>query len=169
MLRYCNYPVNSYGAEGSIPGKDSDFQLEMVQAIVRHGDRSPFNKLQGMEIRDFDCSLMPQNETVKKLFDGYLNITNDIIVRKMSPKVDPHNLVTRSDICQYDGQLTQKGFQQHFGIGKHFRRAYRELIENGINSKHVYARSTNSDRTLQSVAALLYGFLGEKSIKQGRY
>lgn len=167
VQRYCNYPVTSYGVEGTIPGKDGDFQLEMVQAIVRHGDRTPFNKIQGMEIRDFDCSMLSQNETVKKLFDGYLSIVDDIIVKKMSPKVVPHNLVPTSDICLYDGQLTKKGYRQLFDIGRHFKKAYSQLIMSGINGKHVYARSTNSDRTLQSTAALLYGFLGEKSIKQG--
>ncbi|XP_031554398.1 2-phosphoxylose phosphatase 1-like [Actinia tenebrosa] len=167
VQKYCNFPVNSNGAEGSIPGRDGDFQLEMVQVLLRHGDRAPFSKIQGMEIRDLDCSMTPLNDTVKKLFDGYLNVIEDIIVRRMSSKVVPHNLVTRSEICQYDGQLTKKGFQQLFHIGRHFKTAYSKLIENGINNNHVYARSTNTDRTLQSAAALLYGFLGEKSIKKG--
>jgi hypothetical protein len=170
LQNYCNFPVNTDGAEGFIPGKDHDLQLEMVQVLVRHGDRSPLKKLQGMEIRDLDCSMTPHSESLKKHFDGYLNIVDDINVRKMSPRAVSHDLVTQLDICDYRGQMTQKGFQQHFDIGRHLRKAYiNQLTVNEIDSSNIYARSTNVDRTAQSVSALLYGFLDEKGIKKGEF
>lgn len=57
------------------------------------------------------------------------------------------------------GQLTNVGKQQHFELGKFFRRRYDSLIGTGDYLRdNVYVQSTNVDRTLMSAEADLAGF-----------
>ncbi|XP_013161905.1 PREDICTED: lysosomal acid phosphatase-like [Papilio xuthus] len=55
------------------------------------------------------------------------------------------------------GQLTNIGKRQHYALGQWFRKRYSNIITNKYDSKKVYVRSTNVDRTLMSAEVNLAG------------
>jgi hypothetical protein len=58
------------------------------------------------------------------------------------------------------GQLTTRGFMQHIHLGSLLRKTYSSFLNTHIKSvSNLYVRSTNYDRTIQSVAALLTAML----------
>ncbi|XP_032225505.1 2-phosphoxylose phosphatase 1 isoform X2 [Nematostella vectensis] len=141
----------------------------MVQLMIRHGDRSTAKEIPGMEKRDMDCSANPKHGPAKKIFEGYRKVVERFVVRKMNADDDEtdHDLVSYSDICLKQGQLTTKGYEQHFDLGKLLRGAYSDLHVKGITKDQVYIRSTSRDRTTQSAAAFIYGFLDLDTIQKG--
>lgn len=151
--------------EGELDRKE--FKLQSVQVLIRHGDRSPIHNLEGIHTIKLDCSMKPSDKTLKTLFDGYLGSLEYLKSRKLSPKTLNHMLSSVHHVCKYNGQLTQRGFQQLMEIGKYLRNVYPDLEVNHRNN--IYARSTNYDRTAQTTAALLYGFLGEEVGNIGKF
>ena len=169
---YCNFPLHPYGDEGSITqdtsGK-SRLQLEMAQVLIRHGDRAPALKLPNVDQLGYDygCSFRSAGVHSKHHLKGYEETATYFTQRKMSSQAVTHPLVPPDKSCQY-AQLTQKGFLQHFQLGKHFHEVYKELLDLEIFQKEqLYIRSTNRQRTVQSAAALLYGFLTKDIIRKG--
>lgn len=58
------------------------------------------------------------------------------------------------------GQLTAKGMEQHFNLGKKLRQIYIEqarLLPENFDHSTIYIRSTDFDRTIMSAQALLTG------------
>jgi Histidine phosphatase superfamily (branch 2) len=65
-----------------------------------------------------------------------------------------------SDYLLPQGQLTTRGFMQHIQLGTHLGRAYEHLISHQIKAPtDIYIRSTNYERTIKSVTALMIAMM----------
>ncbi|OMJ12554.1 2-phosphoxylose phosphatase 1 [Smittium culicis] len=110
---YCQ--ANFIDADTYTPLDNSE--LISVQAIIRHGDRTPiyYNKNDG-GIWDF-CNLSKFKSILRPITTTILNSTNEN-VSKGSPVVIPSKKLCES------GQLTEKGGKASYESGKAARRVY---------------------------------------------
>ena len=147
------------------------FQLEMTQVLIRHGDRAPAIYVPNTDNSnyDFDCTFKTSDYNNKKMFEEYSQSTRHISPREFVRNVRTsfHLVPTPGSWCKI-GQLTQRGFLQHFALGKHMRSAYKTLIDSGIESSNLHVRSTQVTRCVQSAAAFLYGLLTKDAIMNGK-
>lgn len=174
VAQYCNFPMHTSGAEGSLslekPLNQQRFHLEMVQVLIRHGDRTPAMFIPNMDNGnyDYDCTFRTKNQDHRQVFEEYTEATRRMTTREFQKGSRSfHNLLPSGQTCQI-GQLTQRGFLQHFALGKHLRTAYGSLINTDIKSSNLHVRSTRRTRCLQSAAAFLSGLLTKDTIlKEG--
>ncbi|KAJ7393280.1 hypothetical protein OS493_006249 [Desmophyllum pertusum] len=167
---YCNFPMRTSGAEGSLNLdkllNQQRFQLEMTQVLIRHGDRTPAVFIANMDNGnyDYDCTFKTADYNHQQMFEEYAQATRHFTLREFAKVAKTiHHLLPSGQKCQI-GQLTQKGFLQHFSLGKHMRTAYSGLINTGIKSSDLLVRSTQRRRCVQSAAAFLYGLLTKDTI-----
>ncbi|KAI6183198.1 Acid phosphatase 2, lysosomal, isoform CRA-b [Aphelenchoides bicaudatus] len=59
------------------------------------------------------------------------------------------------------GQLTAEGFQQHVKLGQKLRQLYGGIFSPEYNSREIYVRSSDVNRTILSAMANMVGFFGE--------
>lgn len=173
VAQYCNSPMHSSGAEGSLssekPLNRQRFYLEMVQVLIRHGDRTPAMFIPNMDNGnyDYDCTFRTKNHDHKQMFEEYTEATRRVTTREFQKgSASFHNLLPSGQTCHI-GQLTQRGFLQHFALGKRLRTAYSSLINTDIKSSNLHVRSTRRTRCLQSAAAFLNGLLTKDTILKG--
>ncbi|XP_078373225.1 2-phosphoxylose phosphatase 1-like isoform X2 [Oculina patagonica] len=165
VAHYCNFPMRTTGAEGSLSFEkllnQQRFRLEMAQVLIRHGDRTPAMFIPNMDNGnfDYDCTFKTSDSDHKQMFEEYTQATKHISTHEIAKGVNTaHHLLPSGHRCRI-GQLTKKGFLQHFALGKHMRSAYSSLINTGIKSSDLHVRSTRRTRCAQSAAAFLYGLL----------
>ena len=166
--------MHTTGAEGSLSleklPNQQRFNLEMVQVLIRHGDRTPAKSIPNMDNGnyDLDCTFKTSDNGHKQMFEEYTQSTKYISTREF-PNVPKgiHHLLPSGRKCQI-GQLTKKGFLQHFALGKHLRGAYSSLINTAIQFSDLHVRATRRTRCVQSAAAFLYGLLTKDVIKRGK-
>ncbi|KAL9971076.1 hypothetical protein ACROYT_G023561 [Oculina patagonica] len=171
VTRYCNFPMRTTGAEGSLslekPLNQQRFHLEMAQVLIRHGDRTPAIFIPNIDNGnfDYDCTFKTADNEHKQMFEEYTQTTRYITPREFVRGVNIfHRLVPSGQWCQI-GEMTKKGFLQHFALGKHLQTAYSSLINTEIKSDDLHIRSTHTTRCVQSAAAFLYGLLSKDAIK----
>ncbi|KAL9971075.1 hypothetical protein ACROYT_G023560 [Oculina patagonica] len=170
VAHYCNYPARTTGAEGSLsfekPLNQQRFHLEMAQVLIRHGDRTPSIFIPNIENAnlDYDCNFKTTDNDQKQMFEDYTQTTKYITPREFVKGVRrTYYLLPSWQRCQFS-QLTQKGFLQHFALGKHMRASYSSLINTGTKPSDLHVRSTSRSRCVQSAAAFLYGLLTKDTI-----
>ena len=175
ISHYCNFPMQTSGREGLLNLEShlnqQRFQLEMTQVLIRHGDRAPAIYVPNTDNSnyDFDCTFKTSDYNNKKMFEEYSQSTRHVSPREFVRNVRTsfHLVPTPGSRCKI-GQLTQRGFLQHFALGKHMRTAYKTLIDSGIESSNLHVRSTQVTRCVQSAAAFLYGLLTKDAIMNGK-
>lgn len=137
-----------------------DLKLVQVQFIHRHGQRSSLSyRLPQFYPSGHDwCARM--NE-----FSKLFNQSNYLaFYRQIAP--DPNmvkELSNKSSLC-YLGQLSDLGSATMTEIGKNLRHLYLDhldLFNQEDFSRHLYLRSTNYPRTIESLQSLVQGFLPE--------
>ena len=173
VRHYCNFPIRTSGTEGFLSFEKQlnreRFHLEMVQALLRHGDRTSSVYIPNMDNKEYDynCTLRTSDQDHKQMFEEYAMVTRHFTLRDLLKGMKTSGrLLPSGQRCRVS-QLTQKGFLQHFTLGKHTRTAYSSLINTGINSGNLHVRSTSRTRCIQSAAAFLYGLLTKDTIIKG--
>lgn len=173
MGHYCNFPLRTSGAEGSVSLEESfnqqRFQIEMVQVLIRHGDRTPSVFISNMDNRkyDYDCTFRSKNNEHKKIFEEYARIVRHFALRDFLKGVKISGRFLPSGQRCRVSEMTQRGFLQHFTLGEHLRTAYSSLINTDIKSGNLHLLSTSRTRCVQSAAAFLYGLLTKDTIMKG--
>lgn len=172
VTHYCNFPMRSSGSEGSLSWEEvlqqKRFSLEMVQVLIRHGDRSPAMAIPNMDNKkyDYDCTFKTSDGNHKQMFEEYRQASQHFNLREFIKGVTTgQTLVPSGKKCQI-GQLTQRGFLQHIELGKHMRAAYSDFIGADITASNLHVRSTERTRCIQSAAAFLFGLLTKDVIKR---
>jgi hypothetical protein len=177
-------------------GNDSDrFVLRYLLLTIRHGDRSAIHKIPG-SVAASNEKTIPSKLNKKEYLDpkalqfahqmSYFRLQSITSLPSKSlqkqgpgntPKVTPtlpdslnsSSLFNVGDFELEQGQLTTRGFMQHIHLGSLLRKTYSSFLNTQIKSvSNLYVRSTNYDRTIQSVAALLTALLpdGERHSKK---
>ena len=175
LTHYCNFPVQTSGAEGSLSLEELEnskhFRLEMVHVVTRHGDRSPAIDIANMDNKnyDYDCTFKTADRDHKQMFEEFKQTSMYFKLREFVKGVrTSQSLVPSGKKCEI-GQLTQRGFLQHFEIGKHMREVYHDLLGDDITGGNLLLRSTERTRCIQSAAAFLFGLLTKDTIMRGNY
>jgi len=141
---YCQAPL-------ATPSENTDgMTLEMVQVLMRHGDRTPLYSTLLPNMDQWDCSLstfmLPSQNAQEEALSN---------VNRLFRKVYMPNREYLPGNCSV-GQLTSLGFSQHLQLGQAFQSLYIEkygLLSSTLNPNEMYFRSTDVPRTLQSAQA----------------
>ncbi|KAJ2842330.1 hypothetical protein J3B02_005613, partial [Coemansia erecta] len=153
---YCNpgYPTSQ--TYSTVP----DAQLEFVQTVVRHGDRSPVHLIPNDDT-SWTCDDVEENIYLHGAGEPEKNNTGSfqqvIEIPRWNQKFGFANQVWQGS-CDV-GQLTDHGKLQHRTLGNHLRSIYVDKL--GFLSKilnrtnEVYARTTYVWRTKNSAESLL--------------
>lgn len=174
ITKYCNYPMHVVGLEGSLSMEEQlnqkSFHLEMIQVVIRHGDRSPAMNIPNIDTKkyDFGCTFETRNPHHRQLFEDFRQVSSSFQLRDFlkGGKLSS-SLVPSGKRCE-TGQLSQKGFLQNFELGRHMRAAYMDLIDDEMISRSLRVRSTGKSRCIQSAAAFLFGLLTKDTIIGGK-
>lgn len=166
IYSYCNSidsdPVPS--DEGKV--SDEEYKLEMVHAIVRHGDRNLLHNLSNYKAPQISCDLRNHMPTDR------LSIVKDFLVNmdknaklKLRNSLFNYNLYPNQSVCD-PGDLTPEGVVQHIRNGLNFKKVYADKwkLYKGQMEKEIILYSTNKKRTFQSAIALISGFIPDLDI-----
>ncbi|XP_011675391.2 lysophosphatidic acid phosphatase type 6 isoform X1 [Strongylocentrotus purpuratus] len=139
-----------------------DLELKFVQIFFRHGARTPIgtgcipNVEEGVWDKD-------------TIFQGAADLCIDYKVCALNGEPQPEWKIEnyyRKEPLQggaFKGQLTAVGMKQANDLGKKLRRHYMEklgFLPQEFSPQLVYTRSTNINRTLQSLGCLMGGLYG---------
>ena len=151
--------------------------MKHLLVTIRHGDRSAIHRIPGSADPSKTITTEQGSQTSSKYLDSYVlqYVQRMTAFRLQSIKSkDPsaaskplmqsldHNstkLFKKSDFMLDQGQLTSRGFMQHISLGTILRKAYGSFLSTIKYPPQVIVRSTNYDRTIQSVAAFLTSLL----------
>ena len=176
LLEYCPLAIPS-GNEGILVDNNGNFELKHLLVTIRHGDRSAIHRIPGSADPSKTITTEQGSQTSSKYLDSYVlqYVQRMTAFRLQSIKSkDPsaaskplmqsldHNstkLFKKSDFMLDQGQLTSRGFMQHISLGTILRKAYGSFLSTIKYPPQVIVRSTNYDRTIQSVAAFLTSLL----------
>lgn len=156
-MHYCN-PPNSIevGQEGKVP---SNYSLEVVAVIIRHGDRSPLRPVRNQS--SIDCSADTSVPMLKDYLAVLKSIRRTAKTTKNRNRFSTFTLYPSEKHCS-SAQMTVIGAQQHLQLGHSLGSLYNgklKLLPGNWSSDHFKVYSTIYSRTFQSAVAFLYGFL----------
>lgn len=140
----------------------SEYVLEQVQMVIRHGDRSSLHTLPNYIEPSLSCKM----DDYPHLFSHIPNVDSykETLVNNMKhlaniPNLSMFGLHPSQELCK-PGYLTPVGATQHIKNGAFLKENYKKwnLVEKPGRQKQVKLVTTNRRRTFQSGVALLYGF-----------
>ena len=171
LLEYCPLAIPS-GNEGILVDNNGNFELKHILVTIRHGDRSAIHRIPGSA--DPIKTITTEKGTSSKYLDSsvlqYVQQMSAFRLQSMKSKDSSkplmqsldHNstkLFKKPDFMLDQGQLTSRGFMQHITLGTILRKAYGSFLSTIKFPPQIVVRSTNYDRTIQSVAAFLTSLL----------
>jgi acid phosphatase len=139
----------------SIPSPPQDLILQQVIAVIRHGDRTPYNGSQCWpgDKAVWSCNLVHSETPVLTNEDN-----SQLKVSRLYDKVFmPSGEVMNGD-CSV-GQLTSIGYKQHLTNGHSLNAAYvkTNFLKPTLDPSEVHLRSDDVPRTLLSAQSLTLG------------
>jgi len=144
----------SVSAFRSLRIEEEDLSLRQVQAITRHGARSPFMALPNQE-EIWYCSM--SSASIPDIEDERFD--QPPVSRLYRQKYIRNREVLPGNCSQ--GQLTAIGYQNHLELGRKFRQKYVDTLKflsPNLNPEEFYLRSSDSPRTISSAEAQMSGF-----------
>ncbi|EHY65357.1 hypothetical protein NERG_01803 [Nematocida ausubeli] len=140
-------------------------QLEYVHLVHRHGERTPLmfgphdktNWNMCHRVSQIDYTIPRKNPTLLDRAKSLLSYMH------IGPAMPVRFKITQNSGRQFNcapGQLTDKGRETLFNVGKWFRKKYIEeekLLSPSFKSSEFNLRSTNFQRTLESLQSLMQG------------
>ncbi len=163
--RVIDYCTNEFLS--SQEGEDEELELRHLLINLRHGDRSAIHKLPNVAKLNSDND--PHFLINPKALE-YFSKFQDFILSPIQGEsqvpsnvafnpLDKINIFTKADRDLLPGELTSKGFMQHIYLGELLHKKYKTFLSKVVSAKQVYIRSTNYNRTVQSVVAFIISFL----------
>ncbi|XP_070536749.1 lysophosphatidic acid phosphatase type 6-like [Ptychodera flava] len=152
--------------------RNRGLELKMVQVFFRHGARTP---LKGIP----NPNNLPELETVwdkETLFAGGEHLMVDYQVKSLDGGQQPVMTIEnryRKTVFKggtFAGQMTTLGKSQMYDLGKIYKTHYIDnlkFLEPTFTTEHIYVRSTNIMRTIESASCVLAGMFGETMKKHG--
>ncbi|XP_048750038.2 lysophosphatidic acid phosphatase type 6-like [Ostrea edulis] len=146
----------------------SDLRLKQVQVIFRHGARTPIHLIPGVEEVTYD------SKKWKKFLPATLY---DYEVLSIDGKDTPDSkyethyrrLGLLKGGCEF-GMLTYLGQEQTYNLGKRLRKSYigksPDKLMSEFDPNLVYLRTTNMNRTKDSLRCVLAGVFGAEQLKE---
>lgn len=139
------YDYNYCAAPSQLSVTNTNYTLEFVQVITRHGDRTTVNQLPGdsyvWQCTNLTTFMAPSTNQAPSVNVSRLYRKNYLPGREPTP-----------GNC-YLGELTARGFQQHLELGQNLRQLYvntYNFLPENINASIMAIRSTDVPRTLAS-------------------
>jgi hypothetical protein len=124
--------------------------------LVRHGDENPPTppKNNTRVVHSTHWAALEEDSSPYLKYMKYINV-KEIESGKLINKLDTKTFFNKTA----PAQLTKRGFMQSIKLGQFLAERYALLLRLVTSPNQVYVRSSNSDRALQSVAAVLTGML----------
>ncbi|KAJ1834699.1 hypothetical protein LPJ63_001749 [Coemansia sp. RSA 2711] len=153
---YCNPGYPSVQSYTSLPGAT----LEFVQAVVRHGDRTPVSYIPNDD-STWRCDGVEEETYLHGAGESKDNTTGSfkqlVLIPKWNGKYGFSNQLWQGS-CE-EGELTDRGKRQHNTLGTQLRSIYVNklgyLPANLNSTDEVYLRTTHIWRTKNSAESLL--------------
>ncbi|KAJ2783210.1 hypothetical protein H4R18_001811 [Coemansia javaensis] len=148
----------------------ADAQLELVQAVVRHGDRTPVNYIAPRAGDEpWACDAV-ENTYLHAAGEPAQNTTGAfrqvIAVPEWNRQFGFENQIWRGS-CE-EGELTDRGKSQHHALGSQLRQVYVDKLKylpaELSSTDAVYLRTTHIWRTKNSAESFLAGLWPRRSI-----
>ncbi|PWA00365.1 hypothetical protein BB558_003587 [Smittium angustum] len=147
-------------------------KLVYVQAIVRHGNRSPSLNFPNNNVTWYDCG-----SSLNRLYENKVNNDDDSVtmvqnIYGLTPGSNDYGSSLWEGNC-YTGQLTDSGKKQLYDLGSAIRKVYvdklgylsKNLAKN--NSDSIYVRTTYAPRTTDSAINLVSGLYPSQYREKG--
>ena len=147
-LAYCNTDFST----GRVPALPEGATLRQVHVLIRHGARAPSDNQPAWanDTAEFECN-------ATGLFGRSPDRT---VLRRGAVLFRKRSVRNRLPGTCATGQLVQPGWQMEHASGTHLKERYSSLLPttlDGDGQSTFYLRSDDSERTLQSAAALFSG------------
>ncbi|XP_022308912.2 lysophosphatidic acid phosphatase type 6-like [Crassostrea virginica] len=148
--------------------KKSDLRLKQVQVIFRHGARTPIHLIPNVEEATYDAKKW------KAIFPNTLYDYEILSIDGSPPPESKYEtyyqkLGLLKGGCQY-GMLTYLGQEQTYNLGRQLRKAYigRSVgkLMYDYDPNLVYLRTTNMNRTKDSLRCVVAGLFGAEQLKE---
>jgi hypothetical protein len=154
---------DSGGSTASNSSSSDEKKLAHVIVLHRHGDRAPVTKSIGPK---YPHTIEAENAWRTRLISGKNEeLLKEVAKAQCSQGKD--DLYTGRDVSKIPyGQLTDVGSEQLQALGASLKYRYTKenlFLPEDLNGDHIFARSTNICRTINSLRSLLVGLYGMES------
>ena len=159
-LAYCNADFST----GRVPALPEGATLRQVHVLIRHGARAPSDNRPAWanDTAEFECN-------ATSLF-GHVGAPDRTVLRHGAVLFRKRYVRNRLPGTCTTGQLVQPGWQMEHASGTHLKERYSSLLPttlDGDGQSTFYLRSDDSERTLQSGAALFSGMYPDAAAPDG--